>query len=338
MPLRQRKEVQEMSRSVILLFAAILGFQTGAAELLPAKLGAFRQTSSVEPQSVDSKVFNEFGFVSSEAATYGGTGSKGTLTAWRMKDATGALAAWDWLRPAQAHHCDLAEHCAVNGSQTLVVDANYVLQFDGLTLTKETIQTLAAALPNRHPSDLPPVVGFVPLQNVVPNSSRYLLGPESLRGVAPELVKANPGFDQGAEAHYTAYNVEGGTAKLILFEYPSPEAARLHAASFKKVSGAQVKRSGVLVAVVLPGTSEKAADAVLNQVKYQAKILWNEPPPGNPVPRLYSLLMNIIIASCILAGLALTAGIIYGCMRLYRRRYGTLEQEEAMTTLHLTGE
>jgi len=36
--------------------------------------------------------------------------------------------------------------------------------------------------------------------------------------------------------------------------------------------------------------------------------------------------------------LGLLGGLVYAAMRLYRRRYGTLEAEEAMTTLHLTGE
>jgi hypothetical protein len=42
--------------------------------------------------------------------------------------------------------------------------------------------------------------------------------------------------------------------------------------------------------------------------------------------------------SIILTGLCTLAGLIYAGMRIYRRRYGQLEQEEAMTTLHLTGD
>jgi multisubunit Na+/H+ antiporter MnhC subunit len=125
--------------------------------------------------------------------------------------------------------------------------------------------------------------------------------------------------------------------KLVLFDYASPEMARIHTVEFKAVPGTQVKRSGVLVAVILPGASERQGEAVLDQVKYQAKILWNEPPPPSPVPTLYKLLVNIIIVSLILAALALTAGILYGLMRWYRRRYGTLDEDEAMTTLHLNG-
>jgi len=309
--------------------------------MLPARFGTVRQTRQAESlpgQPADSAAFNEFGFVSSESAEYRGSKTKGTLIAYRMKDATGALAAWDWLRPADAHRCQLDEHCAAWGNTLLINDANYVLEFRGLSPTKADLQSLVTALPQRHPSDLPPVLNFVPLKDLVPNSARYILGPVSLRSVAPELAAAKAGFDEGAEAHYTAYRVQGGTVKLVLFDYPSPEMARIHTVDFKLVPGAQAKRSGVLVAVILPGATERQGEAVLDQVKYRAKILWNEPPPPNPVTTLYKLLINIIIVSLILIALALTAGILYGMMRLYRRRFGTLEEDEAMTTLHLTGE
>jgi uncharacterized protein DUF6599 len=340
MPLWQREEVQEMPRSLIAIFVICFTVSL-SADVLPAHFGTARQTremGSVPMQAAESAAFQEFGFVSSAAAEYQGPKNKGTVTAYRMKDATGALAAWDWLRAAGAHHCQVDDHCAAWGNTILIYDANYVLEFRGLSPTKTDVQALIAALPDRHASELPPVINFVPLKDLVPNSARYILGPTSLGAVAPELVGAKPGFDNGAEAHYSAYRVQGGTVKLVLFDYASPEMARIHTVNFQAVAGAQVKRSGVLVAIILPGATQKQGEAVLDQVKYQAKIVWNEPPPPNPVPTLYKLLMNIIAVSLILIALALAAGIIYGMMRLYRRRFGTLEEDEAMITLHLTGE
>jgi hypothetical protein len=326
-----------MSRSLIALFViCIASAQTDS--WIPSRIDSFRRitTTHIAPPPPD--VFKEFGFLSSELAQFHGPAGNGALTVYRMQDATGALAAWDWLRPQDSKHCALADHCAVYASRTLLLDANYVLDFEGFAPKKQTLQALLASLPNRRPSDIPPVVNFVPLKDLVPNSARYILGPESLKAIAPELSDANPGFDQGAEAHYTAYRVNGGLVRLVLFDYPSPGIARQHTVGFKLVPGAQVKRSTMLVAIILPGASEAQGNAVLDQVKYQAKILWNEPPPPNPIPTLYRLLINIVILSVILSALALTAGIIYGLMRLYRRRYGTLEEDEAMTTLHLTGE
>jgi hypothetical protein len=53
---------------------------------------------------------------------------------------------------------------------------------------------------------------------------------------------------------------------------------------------------------------------------------------------MYQLLLNIMYMSIALSVLCLVAGLIYAGMRIYRRRYGSLEAEEAMTTLHLTGD
>jgi multisubunit Na+/H+ antiporter MnhC subunit len=331
-----------MSRSLVALLIFLLAapavLPADSASFLPARLGSFRKSNPAPAPLPNDAVFREFGFVSSDSAHYRGPRGKGQLTTYLMKDSTGALAAWYWLRPAAAHRCDFADYCAQDGKTSYLFDGGYVHVLEGITPTKVELQAFSEALPKQRSSDTPSVLGFVPVKDVVPNSARYILGPASLSAVAPELAGANPGFGEGAEAHYTAYRVGGGEARLVLFDYPSPEMARLHTISYKQVSGAKVKRSGVLVAIVLPGASEAQADAILAQVQYQAKILWNEPPPSNPVPTLYKLLMNIIILSGILVALAFTAGLIYGGMRLYRRRYGTLDEDEAMTTLRLSGD
>ncbi|HEX4168082.1 MAG TPA: hypothetical protein VHZ55_21665, partial [Bryobacteraceae bacterium] len=100
----------------------------------------------------------------------------------------------------------------------------------------------------------------------------------------------------------------------------------------------QVKRSDVLVALVLAPQSRALADTLLSRVQYEAKITWNETPPPSPIKPLYRLLVNILYLSVVLSALCLFAGLIYAGMRIYRRRYGTLESDEAMTTLHLTGD
>jgi hypothetical protein len=116
--------------------------------------------------------------------------------------------------------------------------------------------------------------------------------------------------------------------------------ARLHAVSFKRLPNVYVKRSGVLVAIIFGQTmlgqiSQTRADTLLSRVQYEANITWNETPPPSPIKPLYQLLINIIYLSGLLCALGLMAGLLYAVMRLYRRRFGTLEADEAMTTLHL---
>ncbi|HXE12341.1 MAG TPA: DUF6599 family protein [Bryobacteraceae bacterium] len=325
-----------MSRSLIAFLLVSLAPALHAAEFMPRTIGPFHRVGAVKEAPKPSDSFDEFGLLLAQSAEFRGRGSKGQLTIYKLKDASGALAAWTWTRPSNSKHCALSERCAEAGNRRLVLDANYLLDFQGFVPSQADVQALVAGLPDRHPSALPPVINFVPLQDLVPNSSRYILGPKSLRAVAPELASANPGFDQSGEAYYTAYWINGAVVKLVLFYYPSPGIARQHTVAFRSVPGAQVKRSTVLVAIVLPGASPKDAEALLDHVRYGAKISWNEQPPPNAVAQLYRLLVNIIIICVILIALAALSGVFYGLMRVYRRRYGSLEEDEAMTTLHLT--
>jgi hypothetical protein len=256
-----------------------------------------------------------------------------------MKDLTGALAAWEWLRSPEGRTCDLAEFCTAEPNRTVVSQDNYVVLFQGKA-TKSQVDRFLGALPNKKGTSLPAILTFLPHQGLIPDSARYVLGPASLKTFAPELASSDPGFDQGAEAQVAEYRVgnSGQPIHLALFYYPSPEMARLHTINFKLMPDAHVKRSGVLVAIVYGSASPAQADTLLSRVEYEAKITWNETPPPSPIRPLYRLLMNIIYLSIVLSGICLLAGLMYAGMRIYRRRYGTLETDEAMTTLHLTGE
>ena len=232
----------------------------------------------------DGPLFHELGSVASESAQYSGPGSRQVITALQVRDSTGALATWEWMRNPDDRSCELAPYCAQNNNRTVLWDgANYVLVLEGAKATKAEVADLISKLPERRESSLPPLLSFIPHTDLVPNSARYVLGPVSLSRVAPELTNAQPGFDSGAEAHYTSYKVNGGFVRLALFYYPTPEMARAHTVNFKLVPGTSVKRSGVLVAVVLPGATQQQGDTLLSQIEYEGRITWNETQQANPV-------------------------------------------------------
>jgi hypothetical protein len=261
------------------------------------------------------------------------------VTTYEMKDLTGALAAWEWLRSPQARSCELGPFCTEDGKRTVITDYNYVVAFEGAKPRKADVDAVFNALPNKHETSLPAILTFLPRQGLVPNSARYILGPASLNAFAPELASTQPGFEQGAEAQIAQYRVDKSQAvvRLALFYYPMPEMARSHTVRFKQLAGARAKRSDVLVAIVYGPATDAEADTLLSRVQYEAKITWNDVPPPSPIKPLYQLLLNILYLSMILSGICLLAGLIYAGMRIYRRRYGTLEADEAMTTLHLSG-
>lgn len=290
----------------------------------------------------DQALWAEYGLVHSgtlQQIEYG-TPQKGKLkiTTYEMKDSTGALAAWEWQRSPNGKTCDLAPACNQDGSRTVVSDDNYLLVIEGATPPKAQVAAIINALPNKRDSSLPAILTFLPQQGMVANSARYILGPVSLNAFAPELASANPGFENGAEAQVADYRIgkENKPVRLVLFYYATPEMARIHTANFKRQPGLSVKRSDVLVALTLPPATPEQSDTLLSRVQYEAKITWNDSPPPSPIKPLYQLLMNIIYLSLILAAICLLAGLFYAGMRIYRRRYGTLEADEAMTTLHLT--
>jgi hypothetical protein len=284
----------------------------------------------------DSALWREYGLVHTQVSR----GAKLTITTYEMKDLTGALAVWEWLRSPQGRTCDLAAFCTQDGKRTTIASDNYVIAFDGSVPAKSQVEATIVALPNKHDTSLPAILTFLPRQGLVPDSARYVLGPVSLRAFAPELAGAKPGFDQGAEAQVAEYHVgpSPSPVRLAIFYYPTPEMARLHVVGFKLLPGTHVKRSGVLIAAVFGSATAEQADTLLSRVEYEAKITWNETPPPSPIKPLYQLLLNIMYLSIILSGICLLAGLIYAGMRIYRRRYGQLEAEEAMTTLHLTGD
>jgi len=263
-----------------------------------------------------------------------------TVTTYQMKDSTGALAAWEWQRSELGRPCDLTAFCTEDGKRTIINDDNYIAIFEGARPGKEQVETELKALPGKRVSSLPPILTFLPREGLVPNSARYVLGPESLKAFAPELIAAHSGLEEAAEAQVASYRVDKSSSRLrlALFYYPTPGMARAHAADFKQLPNVHVKRSGPLVGIIVSPATDAQADTLLSRVEYVAKITWNETPPPSPIKPLYQLLLNIIYLSLILTGICLLAGLMYAGMRIYRRRYGTLEGDEAMTTLHLAGD
>jgi hypothetical protein len=96
------------------------------------------------------------------------------------------------------------------------------------------------------------------------------------------------------------------------------------------------KRTGPLVAIALHPASPNEAERLLSQVKYQAQVTVNEPPPtlkNNPA----NLFLNIMILCAILIALCLVSGLVFGGIRHLFRRSGSSGEGDEMISLHLSG-
>ena len=85
-----------------------------------------------------------------------------------------------------------------------------------------------------------------------------------------------------------------GDLKLALFSYPLAAMARDQAASFAKIPGAVVKRTGPLVALVIQPKDANAAERLLSQVRYEATVTTGQPPKTKKDnPRQSALKMSL---------------------------------------------
>src|SRR5579863_1556516 len=74
-----------------------------ASAIWPENLGNLHRTSAhpVAP-TADQAIWDEHGLQEAETAQYETSGEKFTATAYRFQDPTGAMAGFEWLRPADS--------------------------------------------------------------------------------------------------------------------------------------------------------------------------------------------------------------------------------------------
>jgi hypothetical protein len=301
-----------MPRSLIL---AAIFVSSACAAIWPGSLGQYQLKSVAPVMPAGSQAqAQEEGFVAGARADYGGF----QVTALQFKDVTGAYIA----------SLELGDNRV----------GNYVVSCQGRC--PKNIAALAdASLPHVSHGSLPTLGEYFDTKNLIPRSERYIVGPAGLAVDAPEIPAAAALFDDGTEAELAQYRTPGGTVTLIVFSFATPSLARQQLPQFEKITGAEVKRTGPLVAVAM-GTSP-AKGQLLSAINYQGVVAADEQPPPKPlelkpesagqmVLAILSL-AGILLAFCLLSGLA-----VGGTLRL-ARRFGYSGAEGSMTTLHLEG-
>jgi hypothetical protein len=316
-----------------LLLALLLPALAHAA-IWPDAIGAYHRTAASQPVLADGPLWDEYGLRESETATYENGAAKFTATAWRLQDPTGALAAYDWQRPARSEPSKVAVLAAETAASLLLVHGNYLLSFTGYKPTTPELDPIVESLRNVDTSALPALPGYLPSRDLVPGSQRYITGPASLRKFNPGIPPSAAAFHLGAEAQLGVFHGPKGETVLTIFNYPTHQIAMQQAASLGKIPGAEVKRSGPLVAVILSPPDPDAAERLLAQVRYQAEVTRDE-----YVPTLRDNIGNLVVTAFVLTGLLLVfcvvSGLAFGGFRAFLRRFRKGEDPDALTTLHL---
>jgi hypothetical protein len=305
-----------------------------SAAIWPDSIGPWQRTGTSAPKLSDQALWDECGLKESEAATFEGGSGKFTAVGYRLGDTTGAMAAFNWQRPADGKPHPLADLSAQTATQLMLVRGNYVLLFQGYKPPSEELAPLLDGLRNVDATPLPTLPGFLPTQDLVPNSQRYVIGPVGLAKFDPGIPPSVAAFHLGSEAQIGTFRSQKGNMTLAIFDYPTPQIARQKQADFEMLKGAVVKRSGPLVAVILAPPDPDAAERLLAQVRYEAQITLNErvPGPGDDPGRM---LLNIVVFAGILIAFCVIAGFFAGGLRVFLlgRRKGV--KADPMILLHL---
>lgn len=303
-----------------------------SASILPDTIGAYHRTATSQPALQDQAVWNELGLKSSETGSYENGGSKFTATAYQLQDTTASLAAFDWLRPANSSASAVAKLSAETPTTLLLVHGNYLLQFDGYKPALPELDQVAEQLKNVDNTSLPTL--YLPAENLMPNSDRYIIGPATLQKFSPAIPPSTAGFHLGAEAEMAVFHSAKGDDPVLVFNYPTPAISRQRAAEFEKLPGAMVKRSGPLVAVTLNPADPDLAENVLSRVGYKADVTLQEHIPTRR-DNIGNLVINAFILIGILLCFALVSGLAVGGVRAWMRHGKENPDADTLITLHL---
>jgi len=308
---------------------------SGFSALLPDTIGAWKRGDPTPALAPDQKVWAEYTLQEGEAAPYSDGTAKFSITAYRFTDATGAMAAFDHVRPPEARPVVLMGLSAETDADEFVAAGNYLLVFKGYKIKPEELSHILATVPNYEHSPLPSLPGYMP-PGAHANSERYIVGPESLARFAPSIPPSTAAFHFSAEGNLARYGPRGKETTLVVFSYPTMEMARDRYQHFQQIPGALAKRTGPLVAVALNSASPDDAERLLAQVKYQASVTIPEHVPtarDNPI----NLFWNIMILCFVLAGFMVLSGLLVGGIRVLFRRGGASGEGDNMISLHLSG-
>lgn len=316
------------------LLLAILLPAVSSAAIWPENFGSFHRVSA-EPVTVSNRpLWDEYGLQQAERAEYESGLQRFSGTAWRFQDSTGAMGAFEWQLPPDGKLSKLGALAVETPKSTLLAHGSYLLLFNGRVPEVSELEELFQHVPRLDQSPLPALRDYLPSEGLIPNSQRYVTGPVGLQMFAPVIPPSTAAFHFGAEAQMGAFKSPGGPINIAIFSYPTPQIAIQRVVDFQRISGATAKRTGPLVAVVLPPANPDDAERLLAQVRYQPSITWSERVPtrrdniGDLVINAF-LLIGMLLIFCVVAGVAV------GAFRTLFRRAGPGGEAEPVISLHL---
>ena len=175
------------------VWLAVCSLAADTSAFLPHSFAGWTQAGSPQVTTNAAKadaaypaVLKEYGFTDSETATYTrDDGRKLTIKAARFKDATGAYGAFTFYRQPPMKVEEIGTKAASANDRILFFRSNVLVDanFDHVTeMSAAELRELAGMLPVAAGSagNLPTLPQYLPKNDAVANSARYILGPQAL--------------------------------------------------------------------------------------------------------------------------------------------------------------
>lgn len=307
---------------ILILLLALAG--SAAGQIWPESWSASKRLQVAHVTVEETGLWAEYQGEAAERATYSGPMGKFTATAWRLNDATAALAFYQASRPAKAVPVASALAVSLLPSGQIMAHDNYVLMFEGWRPLDAEMAALYKALPLiRSGGGAPLLTGYLPEKNRVRNSERYLLGVASLQQFLPEVPAALAGFEDSAEAQMGRFQTASGEVPVAFFYFHTPQLARMRLKEFEKQAGWAAKRSGPIVGVIPAAVDPKAAAAILGPLEWKAGFIWNEAfRPEVSVQDVGKMMMAIFELAGVLLLVCVGGGAAVAFFVVWRRRRG----------------
>jgi len=287
--------------------------------------------SSYRPHAAP--VINEYGFSKLTTARFIGPDRRPlTVAIYEMLDSAAAYGLFTFLRPpASETLTEIGRAGAESAREVSFHQSRYyvVLNSEGTgAAPRESRLQIARAISESLPRDfsVPMVASKLPKENRIPQSEKFVMGPEALSPLLP-LGSGDPfGLATGAEAAIARYKQPGGeSATLLLIHYPTQQLARrMLEAGYQQYSShypnqtAFYKRDGPMVVLVLASNSPELATTLLEKVSYVSVVSWD--PKVEP-PSVGQVMMNIFIFCGIMLGITFLAGFTFGITRIVIKRF-----------------
>jgi len=335
---------------VLIIFASVSPAQDRQT-LLPGLLSTLQSTPGFDPirdpAQYDAVMLDSFDKTLAPALKLYGArsvavqegriaGSAVKVTLFQMLDAPAAYGMYTFNRTAGGEATPILIGAASfqRGNELHFWQANYAVRIEGPGDARDQIaKSLSRNIFGR--SQKPPVSAYLPTENLVEGSEKYLLSTEAIdrgAGIDPNRI----GFDSSAEAASATYRINGRLAHLLLVLYPTQHIAKKYAEGLNEAGTSPFrKRAGPLVAIVYGSASETMASSILSGVNHQFKVTWDEPLPGLGVGTMLITIFTFIALALVFTTMV---GLSYGGLRVFvKSRYPdrVFDRRETMEIIQL---